>query len=99
MKLKIRVKQEGKKFGINEIENEYFVYLRYRQEAYLYKNRIFLFGGGGVSGISFSLEHVSISSIGINLDMRFVAKMNALYSLLLPFRRIICDIIFLVAGI
>ena len=33
--------------------------LRYRQEAYLYKNKIFIFGGGGATGISFSLEHVS----------------------------------------
>jgi len=33
---------------------------RYRQEAYLYNNKIFLFGGGGVSGISFSLEHLPV---------------------------------------
>ncbi|CAF0993449.1 unnamed protein product [Rotaria sordida] len=31
---------------------------RYRQEIYLYDNRIFLFGGGGSSGISFSLENL-----------------------------------------
>jgi hypothetical protein len=36
------------------------LFQRYRQEAYLYNNKIFLFGGGGVSGISFSLKHVSI---------------------------------------
>ncbi|CAF0761007.1 unnamed protein product [Didymodactylos carnosus] len=29
---------------------------RYRQEAVLYENKILLFGGGGVSGISFSLK-------------------------------------------
>ncbi|CAF0966121.1 unnamed protein product [Rotaria sordida] len=33
---------------------------RYRQEAYLYKNKIFLFGGGGVSGISFSFEYLPV---------------------------------------
>jgi hypothetical protein len=33
---------------------------RYRQEAYLYKNQIFLFGGGGVSGISYSLERLPV---------------------------------------
>ena len=32
---------------------------RYRQEAYLFDNQIFLFGGGGSSGIAFSLQHVS----------------------------------------
>jgi len=31
---------------------------RYRQEAYLHKNQIYLFGGGGVTGISYSLEYV-----------------------------------------
>ncbi|CAF0810157.1 unnamed protein product [Adineta steineri] len=33
---------------------------RYRQEAYLHKNQIFLFGGGGVSGISYSFEHLPV---------------------------------------
>ncbi|UJR27391.1 hypothetical protein I4U23_008681 [Adineta vaga] len=33
---------------------------RYRQEAYLHENKIFLFGGGGVSGISFSLKHLPV---------------------------------------
>jgi len=33
---------------------------RYRQEAYLYDNKIFLFGGGGVSGISYSLERLPV---------------------------------------
>ncbi|CAF2578675.1 unnamed protein product [Rotaria sp. Silwood2] len=31
---------------------------RYRQEVYLYDNKIFLFGGGGSSGISFTLENL-----------------------------------------
>ncbi|CAF4719053.1 unnamed protein product [Rotaria sp. Silwood1] len=31
---------------------------RYRQEIYLYDNKIFLFGGGGSSGTSFSLENL-----------------------------------------
>ncbi|CAF1560247.1 unnamed protein product [Adineta ricciae] len=33
---------------------------RYRQEAYLHQNKIYLFGGGGVSGISFSLKHLPV---------------------------------------
>ncbi|CAF2833928.1 unnamed protein product [Rotaria sp. Silwood2] len=31
---------------------------RYRQEVYLYDNKIFLFGGGGSSGVSFTLENL-----------------------------------------
>jgi hypothetical protein len=42
----------------DEIE-EFFQGGRYRQEAYLYENKIYLFGGGGSSGISFSLEYVN----------------------------------------
>ena len=59
MKLKVRVKQEGKRFIELRNRNWKGWFLRYRQEAHLYKNKIFLFGGGGTSGISFSLEHVS----------------------------------------
>ena len=60
MKLKRPVNKEGNliKYKIKIFIHFYF--LRYRQEAYLYKNKIFLFGGGGVSGISYSLEHVII---------------------------------------
>jgi hypothetical protein len=53
---------EGKKifFLHRKIKFVHFLfYLRYRQEAYLYENKIYLFGGGGSSGISFSLENVS----------------------------------------
>ena len=35
---------------------------RYRQEAYLYDNKIFVFGGGGLTGISYSLENVGLHS-------------------------------------
>ena len=33
---------------------------RYRQEAFLNNRKIFVFGGGGVSGISYSLENVRL---------------------------------------
>ncbi len=62
MKLKNSLKVEGKKifFLHRKIKFVHFLfYLRYRQEAYLYENKIYLFGGGGSSGISFSLENVS----------------------------------------
>jgi len=34
--------------------------IRYRQEAYMHEEKIYLFGGGGSSGVSFSLENVSV---------------------------------------
>lgn len=36
---------------------------RYRQEAYLHNNEIYLFGGGGVSGISYSLKRLPVFSL------------------------------------
>jgi hypothetical protein len=61
MKLKIQVTQEGKIFIEKENIKFQSFFRRYRQEAYIYGNKIFVFGGGGVSGISFSLENVSRS--------------------------------------
>jgi hypothetical protein len=34
---------------------------RYRQEAFIHDDRIYVFGGGGLSGVSYSLEHVSVA--------------------------------------
>jgi hypothetical protein len=61
MKLKIPVKPEGKDLDSIKMNIQILNFQRYRQEAYLYKNQIFLFGGGGVSGISYSLQRVSLS--------------------------------------
>ncbi|CAF3387245.1 unnamed protein product [Rotaria socialis] len=36
---------------------------RYRQEVYLYDQKIFVFGGGGGSGISYSLENLPVFDI------------------------------------
>lgn len=46
-------------FTFDEIE-ETFENGRYRQEAYLHDNKIYVFGGGGTSGISFSLETLPV---------------------------------------
>ncbi len=62
MNLKMPVKLEGENCSI-DIDQQCFLSLdlrRYRQEAYLYDNKIFLFGGGGLTGISYSLENVGL---------------------------------------
>ena len=61
MKLKILVKVEGEKIVLEDRFIDYFFSnKRYRQEAYVHDNKIYLFGGGGSSGVSFSLENVSL---------------------------------------
>lgn len=44
---------------------------RYRQEVYLHKDKIYVFGGGGVSGISFSLENVSAEEFDLSSNEKF----------------------------
>lgn len=46
-------------FTFDEVE-ETFANGRYRQEVYLHDNKIYVFGGGGTSGISFSLENLPV---------------------------------------